>query len=116
MRRGAWLTIDEGDTILRFGQGPIGQLFNAALSNFGAREIIAVDRLPSRLQTSLPMGATRSIDSRREDPVEVVREITQGQMADLVVEAVGHREQALNLCVDLCKPNGKILFFGVWVL
>jgi alcohol dehydrogenase len=30
-----------------------------------------------------------------------------------VVEAVGHRDQALNLCIDLCRKYGKILYFGV---
>lgn len=59
------------------------------------------------------MGATHVIDASREDPLEVVRKITGGEMADLVVEAVGHREQVLNLCVDLCKPRGRVLFFGV---
>ncbi len=95
------------------GQGPIGQLFNATLRNLGARQIIGIDLLPSRLKTSPRMGATATIDSSREDPIEGVRRLTGGAMADLVVEAVGHREQALNLCVDLCRPQGHIFFFGV---
>jgi threonine dehydrogenase-like Zn-dependent dehydrogenase len=95
------------------GQGPIGQLFCAALRNLGAREIIAIDRLESRLKTSPRMGATATICNAKEDPVEAVRKITGGQMADLVVEAVGHRDQALNLCTQLCRQAGRILYFGV---
>jgi alcohol dehydrogenase len=34
-------------------------------------------------------------------------------MADLVVECVGHEDQAFNLCIDLCRDFGHILFFGV---
>ena len=30
-----------------------------------------------------------------------------------MIEAVGHENQALNLCVDLCRKNGRILYFGV---
>jgi threonine dehydrogenase-like Zn-dependent dehydrogenase len=95
------------------GQGPIGQLFNATLRNLGAREVIGIDLLESRLKTSPRMGATQLVDASQEDPIEAVRRITGGRMADLVVEAVGHRDQALNLCVDLCRTNGHILFFGV---
>jgi threonine dehydrogenase-like Zn-dependent dehydrogenase len=91
------------------GQGPIGQLFCATLRNLGARRIIAVDVLASRLEVSPRMGATHVIDASQEDPVEAVRRITGGEMAELVIEAVGHREQALNLCVDLCQPRGKVL-------
>ena len=95
------------------GQGPIGQLFNMALRNLGAREIIGIDRLETRLKHSTQMGATATICSEREDPVEAVRRITRGAMPDLVIEAVGHRDQALNLCVDLSRLGGKLLYFGV---
>lgn len=95
------------------GQGPIGQLFNLAIRNLGAREIIALDKLDSRLETSPKTGATKVINVTKQNPVEAIREITGGKMADVVVEAVGHREQALNLCIELCKPHGTILYFGV---
>jgi threonine dehydrogenase-like Zn-dependent dehydrogenase len=59
------------------------------------------------------MGATAAIDASKEDPVEATRRILNGHLADVVIEAVGHREQALNLCSDLCRKFGSILFFGV---
>ncbi len=95
------------------GQGPIGQLFCAALANLGARNIIAIDKLQSRLEMSQRMGATAVVCNQDEDPIEAVRRITGGQMADIVVEAVGHRDVALNLCIDLCAQFGRILAFGV---
>lgn len=95
------------------GQGPIGQLFNAVLRNLGAREIIGLDRLEERLAFSPRMGATATVHVERENPVERVREITLGRMADLVVEAVGHQDQVFNLCIELCRDFGEILFFGV---
>jgi len=95
------------------GQGPIGQLFCAALRNLGARHVIAVDRLATRLRTSPAMGATEIVCNAADDPLEAVARITEGHMADLVIEAVGHRDQALNLCVDLCRQAGSILYFGV---
>ncbi len=95
------------------GQGPMGQLFAGVLSNFGAREIIAVDPLESRLKNSPRMGATATICSRQEDPIAAVARITEGRLADIVIEAVGHHEQAFNLCIDLCQHSGRILYFGV---
>lgn len=95
------------------GQGPIGQLFAAALRNLGARHIIGIDPLASRLAKSAVMGATHVIDSSKQDPLEEVSRITNGRLADVVVEAVGHEDQALDLCGALCRHAGSILYFGV---
>ncbi len=95
------------------GQGPIGQLFCAALRNLGAKQIIGIDKIPSRLSLSRRMGATAVIHTEQEDPISTVADLTGGAMADLVIEAVGHENQALNLCIDLCRRQGRIHYFGV---
>ncbi len=45
--------------------------------------------------------------------MDAVREITNGAMADLVIEAIGHADQALNLCIQLARRHGRMLVFGV---
>tara|TARA_R110002095_G_scaffold159356_2_gene138176 strand:+ start:6188 stop:7171 length:984 start_codon:yes stop_codon:yes gene_type:complete len=100
-------------TVAVVGQGPMGQLMNAALSNMGARHIIGIDLLESRLQVSPRMGATATICNQNCDPVEALREILNGDLPEIVIEAVGHADQQFNLCIDLCRPEGKILVFGV---
>jgi len=95
------------------GQGPMGQIFNSVLRNLGAREIIALDRLNSRLELSSRTGATVVANVDETDPVELVRKLTNGKMADLVIEAVGHQDQVFNTCIELCREFGEILFFGV---
>ncbi|MFP6753608.1 MAG: zinc-binding dehydrogenase [Pirellulaceae bacterium] len=100
-------------SVVVVGQGPIGQLFNLALQQLGARQIIAVDQIADRLEVSPRTGATETVNSSQQDPVKAVEDLTGGEGADLVVEAVGHREQVLNLCAELCRPFGNILFFGV---
>jgi threonine dehydrogenase-like Zn-dependent dehydrogenase len=95
------------------GQGPMGQIFCATLRNLGAREIIAIDRLRSRLERSPGFGATVLIDSSAEDPVEAVERATAGRLCDLVIECVGHRDQQLDLCARLCRHGGRVLCFGV---
>ena len=105
-------TVLDKDVVV-VGQGPIGQLFCAAVRNLGARHIIAVDLLESRLKTSPHMGATETVCNATEDPIAAVSKITDGHMADIVIEVVGHEDQALNLCIDLARQDGRILYFGV---
>ena len=95
------------------GQGPIGQLFCAVLRNLGANEIIALDRVDERLEVSPAMGATTVINVDRQDAVAEVARVTDGVMADVVVEAVGHEELQLNFCADLAGHMADVLLFGV---
>ena len=95
------------------GQGPMGQLMNACARNLGAREIIGIDKLESRLKTSPKMGATHTICNATADPVAEVQRILDGRLADVVIEMVGHADQAFNLCIDLSRRLGTILYFGV---
>ena len=59
------------------------------------------------------MRATHTVNVNRNDPIEAIEEITEGRMADLVVEAVGHEEDTMDLCTALVKRQGTILGFGV---
>jgi threonine dehydrogenase-like Zn-dependent dehydrogenase len=95
------------------GQGPIGQLYNMALSNMGARQVIGVDLLPSRLAHSVKLGATATVCNAEVDAVEAVAELTGGRMVDVVIEVVGHADQAINLCISLARQGGRMLYFGV---
>ncbi len=99
--------------VVILGQGPIGQMFAACLRNLGAREIIAVERIESRLALSPKMGATATINPAQSDVAAEVSRMTGGAMADIVVEAVGHADQALNLALSLIKHAGRLLYFGV---
>lgn len=102
-----------GRDVVVLGQGPIGQMFNAGLRNLGARQIIGVDPVASRLPMSLQMGATETVCSRGIDAVAQVREHLDGELPEIVIEAVGHRAQALNDAIELTRPSGMILYFGV---
>jgi threonine dehydrogenase-like Zn-dependent dehydrogenase len=95
------------------GQGPMGQLFNASLRNLGARHVIGIDLLESRLAQSPTFGATETICNKTVDPVKAVKEILDGNLPDIVIEAVGHYDQQFDLCIDLCRHAGRILYFGV---
>ena len=102
--------IDQNVVVI--GQGPVGLLFDAVLRNLGARRIIAIDQLAYRLEVGRQMGATHVIDPNEQDPAAAVAQITDGAMADLVVEAVGITE-TLNLVPALCRRNAQVICFGV---
>jgi threonine dehydrogenase-like Zn-dependent dehydrogenase len=102
-----------GLTVAVVGQGPIGQLFNACVSSLGAARIIGIDALEERTGRSCEFGATDTICSRRADPIDALGRATDGAMADIVVEAVGHEEQAFDLSVALARDHGRLLYFGV---
>ena len=94
------------------GQGPMGLLWTAALRNLGARHIIGVDPVSERREVSRRMGATEVLDPGEGNLAEAIADITDGG-ADIVIEAVGHREQVLPQCIDACRSGGTVLFFGV---
>jgi L-iditol 2-dehydrogenase len=94
------------------GQGPMGLIFTHLLGRMGAKQVIGIDRVAWRLRWAKRFGATQVIDSSRENVVETVRAMTDGQMIDFVVEAVGHPE-ALDLAARLPRRQGRLYVFGV---
>ena len=101
-----------GLTAAVVGQGPAGLLFTMMLAQSGAGQVIGFDLVDHRLDVARRLGATAVSNSARENPREVVRELTGGRMADLVVEVVGKAE-TVNLCAELVRPKGTVLLFGV---
>jgi threonine dehydrogenase-like Zn-dependent dehydrogenase len=102
-----------GANVVVVGLGPIGLLFSHIMANLGARRVIGLDRIPSRLETAKKMHATHSINVDETDPSAAVMDITNGKNADIVVDAVGHQVYLMDLCVKLVKSHGTILYFGV---
>lgn len=99
--------------VVVLGQGPIGQMFNIGLRNLGARRIIGIDPIGDRLAFSRSMGATHTIQHTGAEAVDTVRDLLDGSLPEVVIEAVGHRAQAMNEAIALTRPFGQILFFGV---
>ncbi|MEE8398046.1 MAG: zinc-binding dehydrogenase [Desulfobacterales bacterium] len=103
--------IDKDVVIL--GAGPIGQMTSHAVSNLGAKTITVVDLVDFRLEVAKRMGATATINAATEDPVQRIEAITEGRMADIAFEMVGHNTETMNTCIDTVKRMGTVLCFGV---
>lgn len=72
------LKVKPGTSFVTFGAGAVGLSAVLAAQVAGATTIIAVDVVPSRLELAKELGATHVINSKEEDAVEKVREITDG--------------------------------------
>jgi S-(hydroxymethyl)mycothiol dehydrogenase len=84
--------VGRGDSIAVIGCGGVGNGAIAGAHLAGASTIIAVDVDDRKLKWATEFGATHTINSRERDVVEAVRELTDGNGADVVVEAVGRPE------------------------
>jgi S-(hydroxymethyl)mycothiol dehydrogenase len=84
--------IGRDDSIAVFGCGGVGDAAIAAARLAGARTIIAVDRDVRKLEWAIGFGATHTIDASKQDPVEAIRALTDGNGADVCIEAVGRPE------------------------
>jgi len=81
--------VSRGDSVAVIGCGGVGDgaVLGARLA--GATTIIAVDVDPRKLDWARQFGATDVINSREADPVAGIQELTGGNGADVVIEAVG---------------------------
>ncbi|MFD7168334.1 S-(hydroxymethyl)mycothiol dehydrogenase [Streptomyces violascens] len=84
--------VGRGDSVAVIGCGGVGDAAIVGARLAGAARIIAVDIDDRKLATATSMGATDTVNSRTQDAVETIRELTGGNGADVVIEAVGHPE------------------------
>jgi S-(hydroxymethyl)mycothiol dehydrogenase len=84
--------VGRGDTVAVIGCGGVGNAAIAGASLAGARQVIAVDLDARKLEGARRFGATDVVDASSSDPVEAIRELTDGNGADVVIEAVGRPE------------------------
>ena len=84
--------ITRGDTVAVLGCGGVGAAAVAGAALAGARTIVAVDLDPRKLETARQFGATHTVNSREQDPVEAIKAATGGFGADVVIDAVGRPE------------------------
>jgi 2-desacetyl-2-hydroxyethyl bacteriochlorophyllide A dehydrogenase len=94
------------------GQGAIGLSFTNLAAAQGARQVIGIDLLDYRLEKSLEMGASATINPDNVDPLEAIAELTDGHGLDVVVDASGDPE-GLNQAISYVNQYGKVLGFSL---
>jgi S-(hydroxymethyl)mycothiol dehydrogenase len=85
--------VGRGDSVAVIGCGGVGDAAIAGARLAGATKIIAVDRDARKLEWATSLGATHTIDgSVTDDVVTAIQDITDGNGADVVIDAVGRPE------------------------
>ena len=102
--------VQEGDTILIVGQGPIGLLFTRLAKLAGAR-VVATDRYEYRLETARKVGADIALNPDTADVRAAVQELSDGRGADAAIIAVANT-QVVAPTFDLLRPGGRALLFA----
>jgi alcohol dehydrogenase len=105
-------TVRPGDTVAVVGAGPIGLAAILGAKLHSPSHVVAIDLAPSRLDAAKQFGADIVVNSREDDPVARVMELTGGLGADVAIEAVGVPE-TFELCTRLIRPGGHVANVGV---
>ncbi|XP_047330421.1 alcohol dehydrogenase [Impatiens glandulifera] len=101
-----------GDTIAVIGIGGVGSSCLQIARAFGASEVIAVDVRDDKLEKAKTLGATQTINSKNEDAVQRIIELTGGRGVDVAVEALG-RPQTFWQCTQSVRDGGKAVMIGL---
>ncbi|MDN8549113.1 alcohol dehydrogenase catalytic domain-containing protein [Microbacterium sp. NM3R9] len=80
--------VSRGDIVVVLGAGIVGQFAVASAFAQGAGRVIAVDGIADRLDRARALGA-EIVNFNDDDPVEVVKNLTNEIGADCVIDAVG---------------------------
>ena len=81
--------VGRGDTVAVFGCGGVGDAAIAGARLAGAKTIIAVDLDERKLEWARSFGATHTVNARTSDPVQMIKDITDGNGVDVAIDAVG---------------------------
>jgi glutathione-independent formaldehyde dehydrogenase len=117
--------VSPGETVAVYGGGPVGLMAAYSALIRGASRVFVVDRVPERLAKAEQIGAV-AINFEEHDPVEQIKEQTDGEGADKGVDAVGYQAVAhegtgeapatvLNSLIETVRPTGRLGIPGLYV-
>ncbi|EIM25328.1 zinc-dependent alcohol dehydrogenase [Microvirga lotononidis] len=130
--------IQPTDTVAIWGCGPVGQMAIRSAVLLGAKQVVAIDHLPERLEMAEAGGAI-TINFDEESVVERLNELTGGEGPEKCIDAIGmeahvspsmpdtvydrakqmlgaesDRPHVLREMIYVCRPAGVISIPGVY--
>lgn len=104
--------VEPHQVVAVLGTGPIGLSQVQVARAAGAGTIIAVGRRKNSLDIALEIGADFAINTFEENVVDAVKDITNGEGADVVYESVGGKSTTFNDAIDILALGGRICIIG----
>ncbi len=101
-----------GEDILITGAGPIGAMATAVCRHAGARHVVITDINPQRLALAQQLGATRTVDVRKENLFEVQKSLGMSEGFDVGLEMSGDPTAFTDLLANMCH-GGKVSILGI---
>jgi threonine 3-dehydrogenase len=101
-----------GRKVLVTGCGPVGCMSIAAAKAFGARSVVATDVSDYRLDLAKIMGADLTLNPTRDDVVAMIRDATDGEGVDVLLEMSG-ATPAIEQGFTVLKPGGEVALLGL---
>jgi 2-desacetyl-2-hydroxyethyl bacteriochlorophyllide A dehydrogenase len=103
---------EPGETAVVIGCGPIGIMAARTLVAGGAR-VVMTDLADTRLETAAEISGATVVNVKRDDPVQVIRDLTHGRGADYVLETAA-TQSALDQAFDLVRTLGTVVTIGTF--
>ncbi len=130
-----WGGVKGGETVAVFGCGPVGLMAQKVAWARGARRVIGVDLENYRLQKARETCGSETLNLHDVDPVEAIRDMTEGRGADVCIDAVGQEAErsiwqrianivhmevgslnALRMCLSAVRRGGVVSVVGVYAV
>lgn len=124
-----------GDTVAIWGCGPVSLLAIRSAWMLGAGRVIAIDRIPERLEMAEAKAGAETIHFEKEDVYTRLQEMTRGRGPDCCIDGVGaeahdqgdpealkrdpdsgesSRPAAINKMIKSCRKGGRLSLPGVY--
>ena len=104
--------VTPGSTVMVIGCGGIGMNAVQGAALAGARMIIAVDVNDFKLEKAKEFGATHTINSKKEDPVAIAKDLTWGEGVDYAFEAIA-TPATIGQAYAATGKNGTVVVIGL---
>ena len=106
-------TLNDTVVILGAGQRGLASLIAAKAAGAGMTIMTGLSRDRHKLEMAKKLGADHVIDVETTDVRQAVRDLTQGELADIVLDLVPFATETVTDAVDIVRPGGTVVLAGV---